>query len=553
MKQSVVSQNRIGRCLRSIALVFLACVGTVTSASSESMASAANRAPIVTTQEGLLRGTRTEALSVFKGVRYGESAGGARRFRPPMPVRAWKGVRNAKALGSQCMQVNEDLPAWQDPSSTSEDCLFLNVWSPRRSEKLPVMVFLHGGAYLWGSGGVRLYDGAALAQRGDVIVITVNHRLNAFGYMYLPELADRYGDAANLGQQDLVEALRWVRRNVAAFGGDPDNVTIFGESGGGGKVSSLLGMPSAKGLFHKAIVQSGSVLRLRSRQQATSDALAVLEALGLKRIEMDKLRTVSAARLLKAARAVAERGGVESGLKDIVFSPVLEPRTLPFDLATPESRLLWQDIPLLVGTNEAESVFPLGLTGSLPEVASEAALLDKVQAFGRTARQSAEQLITTYREHDPSASLQQLLVSITTDQWMGADGLEQAELKAALPGAPVYAYRFGWKDPCFGGAWAAHAAELPFVFDKLELGPLWDAGDTAALRTQGDPEGARLKLRDAMIAAWAGFARLGTPANQYLPDWPRYTLEERATMRFDGRSAVVHDPLGARIRSLLRR
>jgi para-nitrobenzyl esterase len=510
---------------------------------------------VVQTAEGALRGLRTQTLDIFKGVRYGETTAGANRFRPPIPVRPWTGIREAIRLGSPCPQDDGiDYRPWQDPNLPgSEDCLFLNVWSPRRPGKRPVMFFMHGGAYYVGSGGAPIYDGGTLAERGDVVVVTVNHRLGIFGYMYLGGVASQFRDCANLGQRDLLEALRWVRRNISAFGGDPENVTIWGESGGGGKVNVTLAMPAAAGLYHKAIVESGSFLRVRSADVATEEALAVLRELGLSPSNVSALGLVPANRLLQAFQVILTRRAQDHDpAAGMPFSPILDPETMPSQPESRASQVLWKDVPLLVGTNEAEGAYILTMKGPMPKPTDDAALRTEIRRmFPQVDDNKAAGLIAAYREQMPSATQQQLLVSVATGLWMWRDAVRQAELRCDLGGAPVYMYQFGWKDPCFGSAFAIHAVEMPFVFDKLNLQPLWDGSDTAKERALRDPERLRFKLRDAVIAAWAGFARSGTPENAELPVWPPYSLAERATMRLNGVNTVLKDPLGSRIRAVL--
>ena len=254
----------------------------------------------VRTAEGELRGRRNGDTLALKGVRYAESSAGANRFRPPVPVLPWTGVRDALEVGDPCYQHNPDWKHWREPTDGSEDCLFLNIWTGGLARKKPVMVFFHGGAYFYGSGGAPMYDGGDLAARGDVVVVTVNHRLHAFGFTYLAGLSEEHADCANVGLLDLVEALRWVKRNIAAFGGDPENVTLVGESGGGGKVSCLMAMPSAQGLFHKAIIQSGSQLNVRSPEDATRDTLQLLEILGIPRDRLSDLSSVDTEALWRA-------------------------------------------------------------------------------------------------------------------------------------------------------------------------------------------------------------------------------------------------------------
>jgi len=370
--------------------------------------------------------------------------------------------------------------------------------------------------------------------------------------MYLGGVATEFKDSANLGQRDLVEALRWVRRNISAFGGDPENVTIWGESGGGGKVNATLAMPAAAGLYHKAIVESGSMLRMRSADVATEEALAVLRELGLSPSKVSGLGSVPATQLLQAFQTVFSRRPRGHDPAAMPFSPMLDPETMPSQPESLASQALWKDVPLLVGTNEAEGAYLLTMKGPMPKPSDAAAIRTEIRRmFPQVDDHKAEALIAAYTEQMPSATEQQLLVSVATGLWMWRDAVRQAELKCEIRGAPAYMYQFGWRDPCFGSAFAIHAVELPFVFDKLNLEPLWDGSNTANERALRDPEGLRFKLRDTVIAAWAGFARSGTPACAEIPSWPTYSLPERATMRLDGVSTVLKAPLGSRIRALL--
>lgn len=514
-------------------------------------ASDVEQQPVVKTAEGLLRGNNVKKLNVFKGIRYGEDTGKS-RFRPPVAVQPWNGVREATNLGSPCFQENHDTAPWVDPQPESEDCLFLNVWSPKGASGLPVMLWIHGGAFLWGSGGCPIYDGGDLAERGNVIVVSVNHRLNVFGYLYLGDLSSEFADSANLGQLDLIEALRWVQRNIAAFGGDPGNVTLFGESGGGLKINALLAMPKAKGLFHRAIVQSGSLLKVRNKEAATQDARAVMQELGLPEDNVDALRTMDPSRLVAAYHAIAMRQGFGGSIDNFVFSPVQHAETIPFQPEEPAARNLWKDVPLLVGTTEDETIWLLSLDGSLPQIADDNALEQAVLAFKDIGAEKARALIAAYRESIPDANRQRLLVAITTGFWMWANAVKLAQLKAETGAAPVYMYLFSWKEPFLGDAWALHGGDIAWVFDKLDMASVYEEKlDTAALRASLDPAGARYKLRDATIAAWSSFARTGDPANRFLPQWPAYTLDSRATMRLDAKSEIVKDPLGPGVRALL--
>jgi len=503
------------------------------------------------TCEGRLAGYGTGTLNVFKGVRYGESTAGRFRYRAPRPVLPWAGIRRADAFASPAAQDSQDLPAWQDPGLPgSEDCLFLNIWAPKASGKLPVMVFIHGGAFMTGSGGVPLYDCAPLAEATGTLVINLNHRLNVFGNLYLSGMSDAFD--ANVGQLDIIEALRWIRRNVSAFGGDPDNVTLFGESGGGMKISALLGMPAAKGLFHKAIVQSGSLVRARTPQAGTLEAEAVLAKLGLSHRDVDRIAQIPTQRLIEAGSQVAATAGYEVG--SLPFAPVLDPASLPYQLDSERSLALWADVPLLVGSNEAEAALLYYPAPSMPELGNRRSVLAELRRIAPWLQHdTSTRLLDLVRAQAPKSSGQEHLISAATLGWLWPNAVLQAEHKLDQARAPVFMYQFGWRDPVLGGRWATHATDLVFLFDKFAMNGIWDDTDLSAVRARFDPQGKRFALRDAMMAAWAAFARNGEPSNPLLPSWPRYDACRRATMRLDAECTVVSDPFGSDIRKLLTR
>jgi para-nitrobenzyl esterase len=511
--------------------------------------------PVASTAEGYLLGIASGGLHVFKGIRYGESTAGANRFRPPVPVAPWEGVRDATALGDQCYQRHEGPRAFYQRSAGSEDCLLLNVWSPAGADGLPVMVFLHGGGYRSGSGGAPAYDGGRLAERAGVVTVTVNHRLHLLGFMHLADLADGYEDSSNTSLQDLVEALRWVKRNIAAFGGDPGNVTIFGESGGGGKVSSLLAMPSAAGLFHKAIVQSGSQRRFRSREEATEDAKAALDFLGLGPGDRSALEAVPVEKLHDAFVHVFTMRASARALSKLPFSPVIDPRTAPWHPADPEALALSRNVPLLIGSTEEETAWWLWQNPDLLKPpASDSDLIDTLtRAFplaGDAEAGKLPALLAAYRAHFGEPGRWRLLLAITSDLWMARDAIATAQARTASGCAPVYLYRLGWRDPFLGGSYAAHATDLLFLFDKLDLAGASDSGNEPELRAAADPEGRRYHLRDAMVQAWGNFARSGKPSSPELPGWSAFTIQDQQTMRLDGHSTLLADPFGPDIRAL---
>lgn len=499
--------------------------------------------PIVGTRDGRVRGKTIGAVSAFKGIPYAAASGNG-RFAPPGPVEPWTGVRDALECGAPCPQVNRDFPAWVDPKTPSEDCLYLNVWTPASTvlrSPLPVMVWLHGGGFSTGSGGLPIYDGSNLAAHGNVVVVTVNHRLNVFGYLHVGLLGEPFADAINLGQRDLIAALQWVRENIQAFGGDRGNVTIFGESGGGAKVGTLCAMPQARGLFHKAIVESGSSLDVNIPEHAEEVAEAVLKELSIPRAKLERLASVPTAHLEAAGDAVERRF---RGL--FAFQPVVAAPSLPQQPWDPQAPAQSDDVPMLIGTNADETAAFLPDMWHAP--ADDAELTRRLvdSTFGeRLDSGQAARLIETYRAMDSGLDRLALLVQISTDRWMWRNAIVQSERKAARGRARVFMCEFAWKTPCFGRAWALHGIEIPFVFDNLYYGSAWDGKDSTASRAAADRNGRRFAIARSTVAAWSAFAHRGDPTNRSMPAWPAYEVTRRATMVIDATAHVVDDPRAA--------
>jgi len=479
--------------------------------------------PVVTTTAGRVRGSGNDGCVSFKGIPYAAPPVGGLRFRRPAPVVAWSGVRDAVAYGPSCPQPPERPAGWSQEPALSEDCLYLNVWTPACDDGArPVMVWLHGGGFSIGSGSWPVYDGAALARRGDVVVVTVNHRLGIFGYLHLQEIAGpEFATSGNAGMLDLVAALAWVRDNIAALGGDASNVTIFGESGGGAKVSTLMAMPGARGLFHRAAVQSGPGLRARvGAGQATELAKQVVAELAPSGDTVAGLQAASAEDLL-GFQAKLGREAV------FAFSPVIDGLTLlehPGD-AIREGRAA--DVPMIIGCNRDEATLFLARDPSVEALTA----LDGEHVPARLAGlgDHARSIIETYRRMRPEASARELLVAIESDRMMRIPSIELAERKIAGGTAPVFMYLFCWAAGPLG---SAHGYEIPFVFDNA--------------RPPVMPESAgRGRLAAQMSEAWIAFARSGAPDHPGIPHWPAYSLDERATMIFDREAARVrHDPSG---------
>ena len=505
----------------------------------------ARMAPVVEISAGKLRGISAAGIYSFKGIPYGDSPTGRNRFMQPEPAQPWVGVRDALAYAGHAWQLpnrparRPELETVLGPADTSpegEDCLTLNVWTPGLGDaaKRPVMVWLHGGAFGYGSGNRAVTDGANLARRGDVVVVSVNHRLNIFGFLHLADLGGpAWAHSGNAGVLDLVAALRWVRDNIAVFGGDPRNVTIFGESGGGGKVSVLLAMPAARGLFHRAIIQSGAAIRVSTRERATALAAAVLKEVGLGPAECERLQTLPVEQLLAAiAPACRAVGRSRWPLLDRYdFGPVVDGSDLPQHPADPETPPIADDIPLMVGGTREESAFFLAdddavWNGSL----TEAELRERLTAV---AGGETDGLLAAYRSAMPQASPGDRLIAALTGSNFWIRTVLLAERFGGRRRAPVYMNSLDWQSPAHDGRMKAHhAMDLPFVFDNTEV------ADTTA----GAP-GAR-ELAARISATWIAFARDGSPDNPAIPSWPAYSTEDRATMILDTDCRVVRDPGG---------
>lgn len=501
---------------------------------------------VVKTSNGPVRGLLEDGIQTFRGLRYGAPPIGPMRFMPPRKPQPWMQTAEALRFGPAAMQLSSGGSAVSYPGAVgpalgqlmtsredvvrqSEDCLFLNVWTAQlgSAKQRPVMVWFHGGGFNYGSGAWPTYDGHSLAKNHDIVVVTVNHRLNAFGYLYLDELGGEPG-SGNVGQLDLVAALEWVRDNITQFGGDPGNVTIFGQSGGGSKVSTTLATPLATGLVHRAIIQSGPGLRGATREAAAENAKAVMATLGVK--DAQGLREVPADKLLATAAGRENPGGL-GGLRwgPIVDGVVLP--THPFDPAAPEQSA---NVPLIIGcTKDEQTLYNVGFPwwGKL----TESELVEKLrpQFAGKT-----EALIEAFKELRPQDSPSYLYTDVTsTRPFMGSVTLAE---RKALQTAPVYMYVWEWGAPVDDGILRApHTIELPFVFDNVHLGPML-LGTAASTR----------RLGRLASSAWSAFARTGDPNTAGLPKWPRYDAAKRGTMIFDVTSHVVNDPYSS-VRKIL--
>ncbi|MGB6554277.1 MAG: carboxylesterase/lipase family protein [Candidatus Binataceae bacterium] len=499
---------------------------------------------VAQTTSGKIRGTVDQGVNIFKGIPYAAPPIGANRFKPPTKPAPWTGVRDALKFGARAMQDDNAFalsPALRalfggiEPQPMSEDCLFLNVWTPAIADgrRRPVMFWCHGGAFIAGSGSAPWYDGTNLARKGDVVVVTINHRLGAFGYTHLADIAGaEFDSSGSAGMLDIVAALNWVRDNIADFGGDSGNVTIFGESGGGAKVCVLMAMPEAHGLFHKAIIQSGPAVEMANRDDASETARQLLAELGLAPAQAAELRAIPAERIAQAQAAVLKRVSMMSfaNRRRVGFNPVVDGKHLPGGPFAPAAPELSARIPLMIGTNKDEMTLFFGMAPWLDGM-DEAAMRSRVAMF---VGDRADAIIASYRSARPSDSPHDIVLAIATDQSMRIPSLVIADRKVAQNGAPVFVYLFTWETSVLEGKLKSpHALEIPFVFDTLHTPNLAGQAPT------------RFALGEKMSKAWLAFARTGSPNHAGLPDWPHYSPQRRATMIFDNQCRIEDDPFRA--------
>ncbi|MCU1352869.1 MAG: Carboxylesterase type [Acidimicrobiales bacterium] len=487
-------------------------------------------APIVTTAAGPVQGVQDGDLAVFRGIPYGAPPVGERRFAPPVAPEPWVDPFDASAFGPCAPQNPSALEKLlgSPPVEWDEDCLRLNVWTPGCDDaRRPVMVWLHGGSFIFGSGATPWYDGSQLARR-DTVVVTINYRLGVFGYLYLEGLADGFDGSGNAGLLDQVAALRWVRDNIAGFGGDPGNVTVFGESAGAMSVGTLLGTPAADGLFQRAILQSGAASMVKPADAATSVAKRLLETLG---VEPAALRDLPAADLLAAGAQLANQP-IEHGL---AFEPVIDGRVVP---VPPLERVRSggaAGVELLIGTNADEMSMFLLFDDSLggDEIALTARADDMFVPAGRAPGEG----LAVYRRRLAEAPVGQVWCAVLSDHTFRIPALRLAEAQIAS-GTPAWVYLFTYASPAFDGALrSAHALEIVFAFDNLAA--------RGAHHFVGEIGPQHHALARSMADAWVAFARDGQPAAADLPDWPAYDTDRRPTMHFDlGPCTVLDDPWG---------
>jgi len=487
---------------------------------------------ITDTSAGKVRGVVIDGVNVFKGIPYGAPTNGVNRFRPPVKPAGWTGTREAIAYGPTAPQTGDTsgTTAAGSPLLQSEDCLVLNVFTPglKDGRKRPVMVWLHGGGFSTGSGSGRILDGTSLAHTHDVVVVTLNHRLNVFGYTYLGDaMGSDFAASSSVGLLDIVAALQWVRDNISGFGGNPDLVTIFGQSGGGRKVATLMSMPSAKGLFHRAIVESGAVLRLTTHEDAVKQTDLLLAELGLKSGQIRELQNVPMDRLLAADAAVQKKITLrEPGAT--ASTPMVDGKVIPDHPWDPKGPALSANVPLLIGYAHTEETL-------YDRPTPEKLALDEAGLRERASKRLAEdptRVIGAFREANPHASPWDLWILIATDHPRGTYSREVAKRKADQHGAPAFAYRYDWETPEGGGHMRSlHTIEIQFVFNNIKIaGPLISKMPEA------------YALADKTSSAWVAFARTGDPNTSKLPQWPAYSGASRDTMIFNDECRIVRDP-----------
>lgn len=514
-------------------------VALALSAASVTLAIAQVATPIVSTNAGDVQGLEDKGVDSFLGIPYAAPPVGSLRFKAPQPPTDWQGIYDATGMGAPCMQfytpsgprttdftreIQAIFPTQTESKIDNEDCLFLNVWTPDASEgERPVMVWFHGGGYAYGSGGWPAYNGRNLAEKGDVVVVTVNHRLNAFGYLNLErKFGEDFAASGNAGNLDLVRSLEWVRDNISAFGGDPDNVTIMGESGGGSKVSHLMAMPSADGLFHKAIVQSGPGVTSGDPDEAADYTDDILAEAGVETVE--DLMALSGDDLIKAVRAVQpENAGFGQGPR---FGPIADGTILPRDPFLPRAPEQSSDIPLLIGYNKDEMTLFLAPQPWF-------GLVDNATVDAMVAGMGEEAVATlaAYREMFPDYSPTHVASAAMGARFVRGTYI-LADQQSRTAEAPVFVYRLTWETPVADGMLKSpHTLDIPLMFNNAE---------TSSSLVGTGPEA--LVMADMMSDAWITFAKTGVPSSELLPEWSPYTVQERNVMELDLSSRIVVDP-----------
>ena len=522
------------------AILLSSCGGTAkiekaSACGQEGEITASSATAIAETESGRVAGYVENGIYIYKGIPYAK----AERFMPPVAADKWEGVRSSRAYGPTCPQgkrmgwySDEQAFAFNwDDGYPDENCLRVNIWTPglKDGKKRPVMVWLHGGGYSAGSGQeLPSYDGTNLAKKGDAVVVTLNHRLNVLGFLDLSAYGDKYAKSGNAGLLDLVAALQWVNKNIESFGGDARNVTIFGQSGGGGKVSTLLATPSARGLFHKAIVQSGSMLRTMEQKYSRRIGSAVMEELGLKASQIDELCKMPYDKVLAAGdkaiakvRAEAEKEGVSSFI--FGWAPTVDGDVLPVQPFDPQAPAQSKGIPVMIGTTLHEFTMSTYVP-AFRTITKEKAVEFLQKKYG----ERTDEFLTAFEKAYPGYQPKDL---VDVDFVFRPGAVEQAKLKAAQQGAPVYMYMFAWESPVLDGMFrSTHCMDIPFAFNNVVRHASMTGGGAEAQA-----------LGEKMSSAWLNFARTGNPNAEGLPEWEPYTAEKGATMIFNNDCQVKYN------------
>ena len=483
----------------------------------------------VETASGVVRGMANTGIKIFRGIPYGADTGGKNRFMPPRKPAAWSGVRSCIGYGPISPQTAagfrgdySQLIQWDKHVGTggmSEDCLSLNVWTPgvHDNAKRAVLVSFHGGGWATGSGNGPMYDGGQLSLLGDVVVVTVNHRLSSFGYTHLAAVGapEEFKHAGVCGVMDMVASLEWVRDNIAAFGGDPSRVMVFGQSGGGSKTSVLLGTPAAKGLFHRAAVQSGSTLRIAEQADAEKSADLFLKQLGLTRARVAEIQRLPWEQLLQA-----------QGESRATFTPVMDGSYLPHHPFDPKAPAESRDVPVIIATMLEDAALRL-TNWDLTDSGLTALLNERYKG-------KASEILAMYRPITAGKTPYLVQAQVFTDNQVRSRAIMQGERKAALGGAPAYMYIWEWATPAFEGKLGAvHGHDVDASFNLYRNG----------ICGTGSKDGRAMCTR--LASAWVAFAKTGNPDNEHIPHWPAYDATTRATMIFDKDMKVANDPRSA--------